>query len=511
MLAKTTTASLLGLQVLKIDVEVDTSNGLPAVNIVGLPDASIKESKDRVRAAIENNGLEYPMQRVTINLAPADSRKEGTHFDLPIALAILMSTNQIDKEALLDTVIIGELSLDGSILKVNGVLPMIMELKRMGFNKVIIPTENRYELSMLQGLTCCFADNLKSLVKQIQAKIEFEEIDSISLIDATPSETTENIDDLSGQENVKRALEIAAAGGHNLLMIGPPGSGKTMAARRLPSILPEMSFEEAMEVASIYSAAGLLKPTKSFFQQRPFRAPHHTTSSVALTGGGRLPRPGEISLSHRGVLFLDELPEFDKKSLEILRQPLEDGEVTISRSAGSFSFPSEFMLVAALNPCPCGYHGFEDSGHTCQCAPYQVQRYVNRISGPLLDRMDLYVESRRVEYEDLTAKRRSDNTEQVKANVSKARKIQQSRYSGTSIKTNAEIKPASIQKYCLLDKEAEIIMKEAFVKMKLSARGYHRILKVARTIADLDSSEMIETHHLAEALQFRTLHHFKRS
>ncbi len=511
MLAKTTTASLLGLQVLKIDVEVDTSNGLPSVNIVGLPDASIKESKDRVRAAIENSGFEYPMQRVTINLAPADSRKEGTHFDLPIALAILMSTNQISKESLLDTVIIGELSLDGSILKVNGVLPMIMELKRMGFKKVIVPVENRYELSMLKGLTCFFADNLKSLVKQIQAKIEFEEIDSFSLIDTTPSEITENIDDLSGQENVKRALEIAAAGGHNLIMIGPPGSGKTMAARRIPSILPEMSFEEAMEVASIYSAAGLLKPTKSFFQQRPFRAPHHTTSAVALTGGGRIPRPGEISLSHRGVLFLDELPEFDKKSLEILRQPLEDGEVTISRSAGSFSFPSEFMLVAALNPCPCGYHGFEDSGHTCQCAPYQVQRYANRISGPLLDRMDLYVECRRVEYEDLTTKRKSDNTEQIKAKIAEARKIQHNRYNGTSIKTNAEIKPASIQKYCLLDNEAEIIMKEAFIKMKLSARGYHRILKVARTIADLDLSEMIETQHLAEALQFRTLHHFKRS
>jgi magnesium chelatase family protein len=306
-------------------------------------------------------------------------------------------------------------------------------------------------------------------------------------------------------------LEIAAAGGHNLIMVGPPGSGKTMAARRLPSILPEMNFEESMEVAVIYSAAGLLTPDRAFFKQRPFRAPHHTTSSIALTGGGRIPRPGEISLSHRGVLFLDELPEFDKRSLEILRQPLEDGQVVVSRSAGSFTFPSEFMLVAALNPCPCGYYGFEEEGSSCQCAPYQIQRYANRISGPLLDRMDLFVEARRIAYDDLTQTKKTDDVLMVKEKVKKAREMQYERYSHQKNRTNAGIIAAKIQRYCTLEPKAETMMKEAFNKMKLSARAYHRVLKVARTIADLDLSEQILQYHLAEALQFRTLHHFKRS
>ncbi|SMP47137.1 YifB family Mg chelatase-like AAA ATPase [Anoxynatronum buryatiense] len=511
MLSKTTTASLTGLHVLKIDVEVDTANGLPTVNIVGLPDAAVKESRDRVRAAIDNSGFQFPMQRVTVNLAPADSRKEGSHFDLPIALAILLSTGQLPAEPLKEAIMLGELSLDGSILRINGALPMMMELQRQGYNRVILPWENRYEAGLLKGLQCCFPKDLRELNSMIQKGLTFADSETFSQTNPDHKQEWPVLADLRGQENVKRALEIAAAGAHNLLLIGPPGSGKTMAARRLPAILPEMSFSESMEVAVIQSAAGLLTPENASFRQRPFRAPHHTTSAVALAGGGRIPRPGEISLSHRGVLFLDELPEFDKRSMEILRQPLEDGCVVVSRSAGSFSFPSEFMLVAAMNPCPCGYAGFEEKGQICQCAPHQVQRYTNKISGPMLDRIDLFVESRRIEYEDLTKETSSENTATVREKVRKAREIQRQRYRKASCYTNSGLKPAQINQYCPLEPDAEKMMKQAFDRMKLSARGYHRILKVARSIADLDASEIILQQHLAEALQFRNMHHFKRS
>lgn len=511
MLSKTTTASLTGLQVLKIDVEVDTANGLPAVNIVGLPDAAVKESRDRVRAAIDNSGFEFPMQRVTVNLAPADSRKEGSHFDLPIALAVLLSTDQLPAESLKETLVLGELSLDGSILRINGALPMMMELQRQGYSQVVIPWENRFEAGLLKGLKCCFAKNLRELTSMILKGLTFIDADDLPKHAIMEDCDGPSLGDLRGQENVKRALEIAAAGAHNLLLIGPPGSGKTMAARRLPAILPEMSFDESMEVAVIQSAAGLLTPENAAFRQRPFRAPHHTTSAVALAGGGRIPRPGEISLSHRGVLFLDELPEFDKRSMEILRQPLEDGCVVVSRSAGSFSFPSEFMLVAAMNPCPCGYAGFEEKGQRCQCAPHQIQRYINRISGPMLDRIDLFVEARRIEYDDLTKQTSPENTSNVKEKIRKAREVQQYRYAKASCYTNAGLKPAEISRFCHLAPEAEKMMKQAFDRMKLSARAYHRILKVARTISDLEASEIILQDHLAEALQFRTMHHFKRS
>jgi magnesium chelatase family protein len=510
MLAKITTASLNGLQAMKIDVEVDTANGLPAVNIVGLPDATVKESRDRVRSAIDNSDLEFPMQRVTVNLAPADSRKEGSHFDLPIALAILVSTDQIPGEPLKDTFVIGELSLDGSILRVNGALPMIMEMQRLGYEQAVIPWENRFEAGLLSGIKCCFVKNLKELVHSIQRGITFHPAENC-LEETSASPDADLFSDLRGQENVKRALEIAAAGGHNLMMIGPPGSGKTMAAKRLPAILPEMSYEESMEVAVIYSAAGLLNPDRQFFRNRPFRAPHHTTSTIALTGGGRIPRPGEISLSHRGVLFLDELPEFDKRSLEILRQPIEDGHVTVSRTAGTFRFPSEFMLITAMNPCPCGFYGFEEKGRGCKCAPYQIQRYMNRISGPLMDRMDLFVEARRIEYEDLTSETAVDTTLSVRERVSKARILQNKRYEQTPYQTNASLKPAAMKQFCRLSAEAEDLMQEAYDRMKLSARAYHRTLKVSRTIADLDLSDLIGKNHLAEALQFRTLLHFQRS
>ncbi len=510
MLAKVVTASLIGLQVVKIDVEVDTANGLPAVNIVGLPDAAVKESRDRVRAAIDNSDMEFPMQRVTVNLAPADSRKEGTHFDLPIAMAVLLSTEQANGNPLKDTVIIGELSLDGTVMGVNGVLPMMLEMKARGYQRMILPWDNHQEAMLVEGIHCYFVTHLKELVTDLAKGIQFELTMGMKIDEEDQASLAEDFCEISGQDSLKRAMEIVAAGSHNLMMVGPPGSGKTMAARRLPGILPELGFEESMEVAAIYSAAGLLTKDVHSLKTRPFRAPHHTASAVSLTGGGRVPRPGEISLSHHGVLFLDELPEFDKRTLEILRQPLEDGHVTVSRSAGTFSFPARFMMIGAMNPCPCGYYGFDEKGQHCHCAPYQVQRYAHRISGPLMDRVDLFCEARRIEYEDLTTTKTAESSATIRKRVMKARAFQRERYGMENIK-NAYLSPSQIKQYCQLESDAAKLMETAFDKMKLSARAYHRMMKVSRTIADMDLSEVIEEKHLAEALQFRTNQHFQRS
>lgn len=510
MLAKVITANLIGLQSDKIDVEVDTANGLPAVNIVGLPDVAVKESRDRVRAAIDNSHMEFPMQRVTVNLAPADLRKEGTHFDLPIAMAILASTDQVKGALLKDTVVIGELSLDGTVMEVNGLLPMILEMKSRGYRCMILPWGNRQEAMLVEGIQCYFATHLKELVSDLERGLSFGVTSGTIEDEIHTEESEEDFCDISGQDSLKRAMEIVAVGSHNLLMIGPPGSGKTMAARRLPSILPELNFEESMDVAAIYSASGLLKKNVRSLKTRPFRDPHHTASAVSLTGGGRVPRPGEISLSHHGVLFLDELPEFDKRTLEILRQPLEDGNVTVSRSAGTFSFPARFMMIGAMNPCPCGYYGFEEKGRVCHCAPHQVQRYVQRISGPLMDRMDLFCEARRIEYEDLVMPKFAESSATIRDRVMKAREFQCQRYAGKDIR-NAYLSPSQIKQYCHMEPEAAQLMQIAFEKMKLSARAYHRLMKVSRTIADLDFSEEIKEKHLAEALQFRSIPYVQRS
>ncbi|SFH50551.1 magnesium chelatase family protein [Tindallia magadiensis] len=509
MLSKVVTASIVGMQATKVEVEVDVVNGLPAVNIVGLPDMAVKESRDRVRAAIDNSSMEFPMQRVTVNLSPADSRKEGTHFDLPIAMATLLSTGQVKSKLLDGMVVIGELSLDGSIMSVNGVLPMILELKSQGYKKMILPIDNYNEAMLVEGLQFYFATNLNDLVTKLNSDIDLITSNGVSN-EENHTLTIEDFDEVSGQETLKRAMEIVAVGSHNLLIVGPPGSGKTMLTRCLPSILPELNFEESMEVAAIYSTAGLLKNNTNTLKFRPFRSPHHTSSATALTGGGRIPRPGEISLSHHGVLFLDELPEFDKRSLEILRQPMEEGIVTISRSAGTFTFPARFMMIGAMNPCPCGYYGFEEKGRSCVCAPYQIQRYVQRISGPLIDRVDLFCEARRLEYEDLTSTRQAESSLSIRKRIAKARNFQLSRYGNLNLK-NANFNTAQIKKYCVLEASAEKLMAYAYDKLKLSARAYSRLMKVSRSIADMDLSEKIEEKHLAEALQFRTTSLFQRS
>ncbi|SDK44804.1 YifB family Mg chelatase-like AAA ATPase [Natronincola ferrireducens] len=503
MLAKVKTSCYYGLLATEIEVEVDITNGLPVVNIVGLPDVALKESKERVRSAINNSGLEFPLKRITINLSPADTKKEGTHFDLPIALGILAASGQIQLAKLAQVVVLGELSLDGEVNRVNGVLPMLLEMYTQGFRKVILPLANIEEAKAVRDLECIGIQSLKELISFINNEVEIETHTGSVLATWGNAEFQEDFKDLRGQENLKRGLEIAAAGSHNLLMIGPPGSGKTMAARRLPSIMPKLTFEEAMEITKIYSVAGLLDANKGLITQRPFRSPHHTASMVALTGGGRIPKPGEVSLSHYGVLFLDELLEFNKNVLEVLRQPIEDGHITISRVNASFTFPAKFMLIGSMNPCPCGYYGSENRGHTCNCTIQQVNRYVSKVSGPLLDRMDIVIETAAVSYGDLTSNIKAEGSKEIRKRVEKARQKQLDRYEGTQFMVNSQLTPSALKKYCHLDSNSHNLLSNAFSKLNLSARAYNRIIKISRTIADLDESDSIKSHHVAEALQYR--------
>ena len=504
MLSMVKSMSLHGLEGYLVNIQVDASGGLPSCDIVGLPDASVKEAKERVRTAIKNSGIDLQSRKIVINLAPANTRKEGALYDLPIAIGILIANEEISVKNMEDTVFIGELFLNGKINKINGVFPMCLEASKLGIKKVILPKENAKEAAIVKDLEIIGVESLQEVIDVLEGRIIPEKIENdLDTFFINNTKYKFDFSDVKGQESIKRALEVAAAGGHNCLLIGSPGSGKTMMSSCLPSILPDLTFEEALEITKIHSVNGLLPQDKPLITTRPFRAPHHTISGASLIGGGRIPKPGEISLAHYGVLFLDELPEFPNHVLELLRVPLEDKIININRVNASLTYPSNFMLVASMNPCPCGYYGSKDK--ECICSDKSINRYMGKISGPLLDRIDIHIEVEAVKYQKLNSEERGETSEEIKTRVNRARNKQQERYKKHGIYSNSELTPRLIDTYCKLDNKGREILKQSFEKLGFSARAYGRILKVARTIADLDEKEEIEVKHLAEAIQYRSL------
>lgn len=510
MIARVYTGSLAGLDAKKVTVEVDLSAGIPGLTIVGLPDAAVNESKERIKAAIKNSGFAFPLKKVVINLAPADIRKEGTGFDLPMSIGLLLASEMLAPTEFLEhTCFIGEVSLEGSLRRVNGILSMALMAKEEGFKYLVVPEENVQEASLVEGLEVFGLADLQSLPIFLLHPHSFSKpIDRLQLLaEAAANAQAPGVDfaDIKGQGQAKRALELAAAGGHNLLMVGPPGSGKSMLSKAFPGILPPPSFDEVLEVSRIYSVAGMLPKGQGLIHNRPFRSPHHSASMAGVTGGGSNPKPGEITLSHRGVLFLDELVEFPRNVLEVLRQPLEDGVVTISRAQQNVTFPAKFILLAAMNPCPCGYKG--DSIKTCTCSDGQIQRYVTKLSGPLLDRIDLHLEVPRLSEAELLnqAGTQGESSAVIRDRVITARQRQEARFAGTGLHCNAEMSPAHLKAFCILDNGSQELMKQAVQRMHLSARAFDRILRLARTIADVAGQEAIQSNHLAEALQYRAM------